>query len=137
VTARDLRTGDEQTVEVKPSYGLSDEEVERMLIESIEHAEEDFAATQLISARNEAETILRATEKALKEEEAAELTGDERRRIAAVSAALQEALKTDDYRLILDRTAQLNEATHRLAELIMNTAMQTAMKGKRPDEVKL
>jgi Fe-S protein assembly chaperone HscA len=137
VTARDLRTNDAQTVEVKPSYGLSDEEVERMLIESIEHAEEDFAATQLIGARNEGETILRATEKALTEEEAAELTDDERRQITAASAALQESLRTDDYRLILDRTAKLNEATHRLAELIMNSAMQTAMKGKRPDEVKL
>ncbi|MCI0404436.1 MAG: Fe-S protein assembly chaperone HscA [Acidobacteria bacterium] len=137
VTARDLRTGDEQTVEVKPSYGLSDEEVERMLIESIEHAEEDFAATQLIGARNEAETILRATEKALKEEEAADLTGDERRQIAAASAALRDALSTEDYKLILERLEQLNQATHRLAELIMNSAMQTAMKGKRPDEVNL
>ncbi|MGH9788291.1 MAG: Fe-S protein assembly chaperone HscA [Candidatus Acidiferrales bacterium] len=137
VTARDLRTGDEQTVEVKPSYGLSDAEVERMLIESIEHAEEDFAATQLIGARNEADTILRATEKALTEEEAAELTADERRQIAAAETALRDALKTNDYQLIRERLEQLNQATHRLAELIMNSAMQTAMKGKRPDEVKL
>ncbi|MGH9777766.1 MAG: Hsp70 family protein, partial [Candidatus Acidiferrales bacterium] len=137
VTARDLRTGDEQTVEVKPSYGLSDEEVERMLIESIEHAEEDFAATQLIGARNEADTILRATEKALTEEEAAELTAGERRQISDAAAALRDALKTEDYKLIRERLEQLNQATHRLAELIMNSAMQTAMKGKRPDEVDL
>ncbi|HXE75742.1 MAG TPA: Fe-S protein assembly chaperone HscA [Candidatus Xenobia bacterium] len=137
VMARDLRTGDAQTVEVKPSYGLSDEEVERMLVESIEHAEEDFAATQLIGARNEAETILRATEKAMKEEEAAELTDDERAQIAAAEAALREAVKTDDYKLIRARLEQLNQATHRLAELIMNSALQTAMKGKRADEVKL
>ncbi len=137
VIARDLRTGDAQTVEVKPSYGLSDEEVERMLVDSIEHAEEDFAATQLIGARNEAETILRATEKALTEEEAAELTTDERRQITAAAAALREAMKTDDYRLIRERLEQLNQATHRLAELIMNSALQTAMKGKRADEVKL
>jgi len=137
VTARDLRTEDEQTVEVKPSYGLSDDEVERMLIESIEHAEEDFAASQLIGARNEADTILRATEKALKEEEAAELTDDERRQIAEAEAALSDALKTEDYKLIRERLEQLNQATHRLAELIMNSAMQTAMKGKRPDEVNL
>ncbi len=137
VVARDLRTGDAQTVEVKPSYGLSDEEVERMLVESIEHAEEDFAATQLIGVRNEAETILRGTERAMKEEEVAELAPDERRQIAAAEAALREALKTDDYKLIGERLEQLNQATHRLAELIMNSAMQTAMKGKRPDEVKL
>ncbi len=137
VVARDLRTGDAQTVEVKPSYGLSDEEVERMLVESIEHAEEDFAATQLIGVRNESDTILRATEKALKEEEADELTADERRQIAGAATALREALKTEDYKLIGERLEQLNQATHRLAELIMNSAMQTAMKGKRPDEVKL
>ena len=137
VTARDLRTGDAQTLEVKPSYGLSDAEVERMLVESIEHAEEDFAATQLITARNEADTILRATEKALTEEEAAELTADERRRIVEAEAALREALKSEDYKLIRARLEQLNQATHRLAELIMNSALQTAMKGKRADGVKL
>jgi len=137
VVARDLRTGDAQTVEVKPSYGLSDTEVERMLVESIEHAEEDFAATQLIGARNESDTILRATKKALTEEEAAELTADERHQIVAAEAALGEALKSDDYKLIRARLEQLNQATHRLAELIMNSAMQTAMKGKRTDEVKL
>ena len=137
VTARDLRTGDAQTVEVKPSYGLSDEEVERMLVESIEHAEEDFAATQLIGARNEAETILRATEKAMKEEEASELTADERRQIAVADIALREAVKSNDYKVIRERLEQLNQATHRLAELIMNSALQTAMKGKRADEVNL
>ncbi len=137
VVARDLRTGDAQTVEVKPSYGLSDTEVERMLVESIEHAEEDFAATQLIGARNESDTILRATKKALTEEEATELTADERRQIVEAEAALREALKTDDYKLIRARLEQLNQATHHLAELIMNSALQTAMKGKRADEVKL
>jgi hypothetical protein len=50
---------------------------------------------------------------------------------------LREALKTEDYKRIGERLEQLNQATHRLAELIMNSAMQTAMKGKRPDEVKL
>ena len=57
VTARELRTDIEQTIEVKPSYGLTDEEVERMLLESFEHAEADFAARLLIEARNEAETV--------------------------------------------------------------------------------
>ena len=56
VTARELRTDVEQTIEVKPSYGLTDEEVERMLLDSFEHAEADFAARLLIDARNEAET---------------------------------------------------------------------------------
>ena len=66
VTARELRTDIEQTIEVKPSYGLTDEEVERMLLESFEHAEADFAARLLIEARNEAENVIHATEKSLR-----------------------------------------------------------------------
>src|SRR5262245_39843303 len=63
VGARELRTGVEQAIEVKPSYGLTDQEVERMLIESFEHAQADFDARLLIEARNEAETVINATEK--------------------------------------------------------------------------
>ncbi len=137
VTARDLRTGQEHTVEVKPSYGLADEEVERMIVESIEYAEADFAATQLIGARNDAETILRATAGALAGEQAQELSAEERQRIEAARAALQEAMGSDDHRLIRERLEELNQATHHLAELLMNTAVQTALKGKRPDEVSL
>ncbi len=137
VTARDLRTGQEHTVEVKPIYGLADEEVERMIVESIEYAEADFAATQLIGARNDAETILRATAGALAGEQAQELSAEERQRIEAARAALQEAMGGDDHRLIRERLEELNQATHHLAELLMNTAVQTAVKGKRPDEVSL
>ena len=137
VTATDLRGGREQSIEVKPSYGLSDEEVERMILESIEHAEADFAATQLIAARNEAETILRATTRALAEEQVQELPGEERRAIEQARAALEETAKTEDYKLIRARLDQLNQATHHLAEILMNTAVQAALKGKRPDEVEV
>ena len=137
VAARDLRTGQEHTVEVKPSYGLSDDEVERMILESIEHAEVDFAATQLIGVRNDAETILRATTGALAGEQAQELSAEELRRIEAARAALQEAMGSDDHRLIRERLEELNQATHNLAELLMNTAVRAAVKGKRPDEVSL
>jgi len=137
VAARDLRTGDERSVEVKPSYGLTDEEVERMILESIEHAEADFAAVQLLGARHEAETTLRATARALTEEQARELTGDERRQIEQARAALEAALQTEDYQLIRQRLEELNQATHHLAELLMDTAVQTALKGKRADEVNL
>src|ERR1700722_7378517 len=71
VSARDLKTGQEHSVEVQPSYGLSDAEIEHILEESIENAEQDFNLRQLIEARNEAETILRATEKSLAELDAA------------------------------------------------------------------
>ena len=137
VTARDLRAGQEQTLEVKPSYGLNDEEVERMILESIEHAEEDFAATQLISARNEAETALRATARALVEEQAQTLSPEERGRIDQSQAALRTALPGGDYKRIRELLEELNQATHHLAELLMDSAVQTAVKGKRADEMNL
>ncbi len=67
VSARDVRTGDTQSLAVKPSYGLSDDEVERMIGESFKFAADDLKARQLIEARTEAEAILMATEKALKQ----------------------------------------------------------------------
>jgi molecular chaperone DnaK len=137
VTARDVRTGEEHSVEVKPSYGLTDEQVESMILASIEHAEEDFAATQLIGARNEAETILRATEHALAEEQARTLSAEERERIEQARAALREASRGDDYKLIRQRLEEMNQATHHLAELMMDSALQSALKGKRADEVGL
>ena len=73
VSARDLRSGQEHSVEVQPSYGLTDAEIEHMLEESIENAEQDFNVRQVIEARNEAETILRATEKSMAELDAARL----------------------------------------------------------------
>ncbi len=81
VAARDLRTGQEHSIEVQPSYGLNDAEVERMLEESIEFAEQDFAERQLIEARNEADTILKATEKTLQREDLSQLSREERRAI--------------------------------------------------------
>ncbi len=135
VTATDLRRGGEHSVEVKPSYGLTDEEVERMIVESIEHAEADYAATQLIAARNEAETVLRAAERALAEEQARGLAGDERERIERARAALAEAVQGEDYKRIRARLEELNQATHHLAELLMDSAVQTALKGKRASEV--
>src|SRR5690606_769428 len=101
VAARELRTGIEQVIEVKPSYGLSDEEVERMLIESFEHAEADFEARLLIEARNEAESVVTATEKSLRwpdfDEVAAEaLPPGERVRIERALADLKAAIGGSD-----------------------------------------
>jgi len=137
VTASDLRTGEQQSVEVKPSYGLTDEEVERMILESIEYAEADFQQVQLIAARTEAENLLRATEKALVEEQARQLGPEERGRIEAATAAVKQVLATEDYKLIRQRLEELNQATYHLAEMLMNTAVQAALKGKRADEVNL
>jgi Fe-S protein assembly chaperone HscA len=135
VTARDLRAGTQQTVEVQPSYGLSDTEIERMLEESIEHAEEDFAERQLIEARTEADSILAATGKTLAGSRAAELSKVERAAIDASLARLRAATAGTDYKLIRERTDELNRATMHLAEILMNSALQAAVQGKRLDEV--
>ena len=135
VSARDLRAGVQQTIEVQPSYGLSDTEIEHMLEESIEFAEQDFAERQLIEARNEAETILRATTKTLADPRAQELSAAERRAITETEALLREAIGGMDYKLIRQRVDELNQATMHLAEILMNGTLQTALQGKRLDEV--
>ena len=140
VAAHDLRSGQQHTIEVQPSYGLNDEEVERMLEESIEFAEQDFAERQLIEARTEADAILHATEKTLAEPRAAgiaasELSADERRAITESVTKLKFAVASTDYKLVRQRIDELNQATMRLAEIIMNSALQTALEGKRLEEV--
>lgn len=135
VSARDIQSGEQRTIEVQPSYGIADADIERMLEESIEHAEEDFAERQLIEARTEAEAILSATARSLANEAASELDGEESRKIKARVEALRDAAKDSDYKLIRVRIDELNQATMHLAELIMNSALSTALEGKRVAEV--
>ena len=135
VAARDLRTSEQHTVEVQPSYGLSDTEIERMLEESIEYAEQDFAERQVIEARTEAETILAATDKALADPRAQEISIAERKAIAESEAQLRAALAGSDYKLMRTRIDEINAATAHLAEVLMNGALQTAFEGKRLDDV--
>jgi molecular chaperone DnaK len=135
VAAKDLRAGEERSIEVQPSYGLNDTEMERMLEESIEYAEQDFAQRQLIEARNEAETILAATAKSLTQPAAADLEPDERRRLDAAVLALRTAMAGSDYKLIRARIDELNQATMHLAELMMNQVLHATVEGKRLDEV--
>jgi len=135
VGAKDVRTGEEHSIEVQPSYGLNDADIERMLEESIEYAEQDFAERQLIEARTESESILTATAKALANPKAVELAGGERASVQQGVAALQEAVKGSDYKLIRKKIDELNHATEHLAEILMNTAVQTALQGKKVAEV--
>ena len=133
--AKDIRTGEERSIEVQPSYGLNDNDIERMLEESIEYAEQDFAERQTIEARTEAETILKATAKALASPNAASLSQPERVEIEVTTAAVQDAVKGSDYKLIRKQIDELNRATGHLAELLMNSAVQTALEGKHLGEV--
>ncbi|HEY3741508.1 MAG TPA: Fe-S protein assembly chaperone HscA [Bryobacteraceae bacterium] len=131
VTARDARTGKEQSIEVKPSYGLTDEQVEAMIDESFAKADEDLKERQVREARNEADQIVRATEKAKQEDHFFELAEEER---AAINRALTELLvvyHSDDYLLIRDKIEALNNATMHLAEIRMNTAVRSALKGTK------
>ena len=139
VTAHELRTDIEQTIEVKPSYGLTDEEVERMLLESFEHAEADFAARLLIEARNEAETVIQATEKSLRapefDEIARELPQGQTQRIESALVDLKAVMESADRELIQEKTHVLNDATRLLAELMMNRSVQAALSGKNVNEM--
>jgi molecular chaperone DnaK len=135
VGAKDTRTGEQRTIEVQPSYGISDTEIERMLEESIQYAEQDFAERQAIEARTEAETILAATQKALVTAQAASLPAAERAAIDAAVAALKESVSGSDYKLMRKCIDELNNATLRLAELVMNSAVSTALQGRRLAEV--
>jgi len=140
VSARELRTGVEQTIEVKPSYGLTDEEVERMLIESFEHAQADFDARLLIEARNEAETVINATEKSLRRPDFAEITGgevtaDEVARIERAVAELKQVMAGSDREAIHEKTHALNDATRHLAEVMMNRSVREALAGRNVKDV--
>ena len=140
VTARELRTDVEQTIEVKPSYGLTDDEVERMLLDSFEHAEADFEARLLIEAKNEAEAVMHATEKSLRapdfaEIERAELAADERQKIESVLAGLKMVLNGNDRETIQKWTKALNDTTQHLAEVMMNRSVHAALSGKNVDQL--
>jgi molecular chaperone DnaK len=135
VAARDLKTDAQQVLEVQPSYGLSEDEIERMLEESIEFAEEDFANRQVIEARTEAETILNATEKTLRDPRSSELSAGERRSIDGAVSHLRSAVTGTDYKLMRQCIDELNQATMRFAEILMNSALQTAVQGKRLEDV--
>ena len=135
VGAKDLRTGEQHSIEVQPSYGINDSEIERMLEESIEYAEQDFAERQVIEARTESESILAATAKALANPQAAALSVEERAKIDVSVAALKESVAGNDYKLIRKRIDELNQATEHLAELLMNSAVSTALEGRKLAEV--
>ena len=131
VTARDARTGKEQTIEVKPSYGLTDEQVEAMIDESFAKAEEDLKERQVREARIEADQILKATEKAKLEDHFFALEEAERNGINRAMNELLVVYHSDDYLLIRDKIEALNDATLNLAEIRMNTAVRNKLKGTK------
>ena len=137
VSAREQRSGKEAQIDVQPSYGLTDEQVENMLLESFDYAEEDFRQRQIIEARREADTILTALAKGKRSPAWQDLKTEERRNIETLEKTLVAAKDGDDYHAIRGGIDALNQATMRLAELMMDTAVSTALKGKAMDDTDL
>jgi molecular chaperone DnaK (HSP70) len=130
VTAKDLRSGKMQSVEVKPTYGLNDAEVESMISASIEHAKEDLGERMLIEARNEAETVLRHVEKAMTQG-AALLSEPEKKEVNQSLAGLKTAMQGNDHHAIRGKLDRLDKATQHLAELLMDQSIKEALQNKK------
>ena len=134
VQAKEQRTGKAASIEVKPSYGLTDADVERMVEDSFTYAEADVETRLLIETRNEADTVLTHVERALRQ--AGPLVGaEERASIDAAVAALRQARAGEDRDAIRERTTELNHTTEGLAERMMDAALKGALGTKRADQL--
>ncbi len=134
VTAKDMRTGQSQSIEVKPSYGLSDQEVECMIEDSFKFAMDDVNARKLIEARLDADALITTTEKSL--EEASGLISPEE--AAAVRAAVSNvalAKEGGDPRAIREKMAELEQAAKNLTVVLLNDSLKRGLQGKKVSEV--
>jgi molecular chaperone HscA len=129
VRAKELRSGVEQTIEVQPQYGLSDQQVEQMLLESITHAKDDIATRALVEAITEGTQLLDTTEKFLTRN-ANVLTSQEMTETAQAMQALQLALTMNDKNLIHQKIEELNDLSRPYAERVMDMAISGALKGQ-------
>jgi len=134
VSAREQRSGKQAEIEVKPTYGLTDEQVEGMILDSFDHAEEDFAKRLLIEARVEAESDLAKVEQARSNPAWQHLSGEERDAIDEARDRLTEANAGEDAAAIRDARVVLDKTTRRLAELMMDAAVTDAILGKTMNE---
>ncbi len=134
VTARDIRTGEAQSVQVKPSHGLTDDEVEGMIRDSFQFATEDIKVRQIIEARNEANAIIVATEKALVRGTSL-ISGKEMEGIRKILQQLGEITEGDDHRLIRTKISEVEKVTHHLAEVLMDATLKEALQSKKLSDV--
>jgi Fe-S protein assembly chaperone HscA len=134
VAAKDIRTGETQSVQVKPSHGLTDDEVETMIRDSFQFAAQDVKARQVIEARTEADAILMATEKALTR--GVHLISDHE--LAGIHASLDQLKsikESDDHRAIRAQISEVEKTTHHLAEVLMDASLKEALESKKVSEV--
>lgn len=129
VKAKELRSGIEQGIEVKPQYGLTDEEVEKMLLDSIEHAKEDIKIRAIVEAVTEAQILIDTTEKFLLNNKLS-LTDDEIDHTKEAIDDLKKVLQSGNKDLIRKKTEDLNEKSRPFAERVMDEAISKSMKGK-------
>jgi molecular chaperone HscA len=129
VSAKELRSGVSQTVDIKPQYGLTDEEVEQRLLDSLTNAKADISMRALVEARTEGDQMLSVTEKFMMKN-AALLTKDEISLTASAMQALQLAITMEDKHLIQAKTEELNDISRPFAERVMDQAISGALKGK-------
>ena len=134
VTARDLRSGKATTVEVQPSYGLTDEKVENILLESFEYAEEDIRMRQLLESRNEAQTILIATIRALDNIRSVKISNEDIEKIKDVITELEKECKGDNPGTIREKIDLLNKITMPFADQIMDDVLKSALENKKLSE---
>jgi Fe-S protein assembly chaperone HscA len=129
VSAREQRSGKEAKVTVQPSHGLSEEEVERLVLESVEHAREDFRARRFIELKNKADADLRHTVKGLAAS-GVTLSADQRARIETAAAKTREAMRGDNGDTLQQALDELNAATQPLAEQLMNAVVRSTLRDK-------
>jgi molecular chaperone HscA len=130
VKAKELRSGIEQAIEVKPQYGLTDEEVENMLLASVTHAKDDIALRALVEARTEASLLIEATEKFIGKN-AVYLDNEEIEKTNRAINGLRQIMSSDDKDTIHSKIEMLNEISKPYAERVMNVAISASMKGKK------
>lgn len=129
VKAKELRSGIEQNIEVRPQYGLTDEEVEKMLMDSIAHAQEDIHARAIAEAQTEARQLIETTEMFI-EKNKKFLSQEEILKTKLAIKEVKEVLSSGNKDLILQKIESLNEISRPYAERLMETAISTAMIGK-------
>ncbi len=129
VNAKELRSGVEQAIQVQPQYELTDEQVEKMLLDSMQNAEQDIARRALAEATTEAEQLLQTTEKFI-QKNIALLLPQELSDTSLAMQALQLSLQMEDKNLIQTKTEELNNISRPYAERIMDSAISRSMKGE-------
>ncbi|MBI5936379.1 MAG: Fe-S protein assembly chaperone HscA [Betaproteobacteria bacterium] len=137
VAAREMGSGVEAHIEVKPSYGLSDDEIARMLRDSYDHARSDVEARQLAELKVDGQRLIEATEAALAEDGETLLDASERTAIAALLDAMKQAMQGDDAQSVKRASDALNQGTGEFAARRMDASVKRALKGHKLEELDL